>query len=130
MWATTNVKSKNIAGPMNEKNNHRAIPVGHSDLGTNGSGSYNGSKKLLTENSTVDTFVNRSPNSCFDKFPPSSKQEARNEPRVSVTAGHRLSCLSDGDEDVEMGRVGGNNIQVDKSYTVLSEPDWNVGHAR
>jgi hypothetical protein len=129
MWATTNVKSKNIGGPMNEKNNHRAIPVGHSDLGTNNSSSYNGSKKLLTENSTVDTFVNRSPNSCFDKFP-SSKQEARNEPRVSVTAGHRLSCLSDGDEDVEMGRVGGNNIQVDKSYTVLSEPDWNFGHAR
>jgi hypothetical protein len=128
MWATTNVKSKNIGAPMNEKNNHRAIPVGHSDLGTGGSSSYNGSKKLLTEDSTVDTFVNRSPNSCFDKSP--SSKEPRNEPRVSVTAGHRLSCLSDGDEDLEMGRVGGNNIHVDKSYTVLSEPDWNVGRAR
>ena len=114
---------------MNEKNNHRAIPVGHSDLGTGGSSSYYGSKKLLTENSTVDTYVNRSPNSCFEKFPP-SRQEPRNEPRVSVTAGHRLSCLNDGDDDLEMGRVGGNNIQVDKSYTVLSEPDWNVAHAR
>jgi len=128
MWATTNVKSKNIGAPMNEKNNHRAIPVGHSDLGTGGSSSYYGSKKLLTENSTVDTYVNRSPNSCFEKFPP-SRQEPRNEPRVSVTAGHRLSCPNDGDDDLEMGRVGGNNIQVDKSYTVLSEPDWNV-HAR
>jgi hypothetical protein len=129
MWATTNVKSKNIGAPMNEKKNHRAIPVGHSNLDTNGSSSYNGSKKLLTENSTVDTFVNHSLVSGFEKFP-SSKQEPRNEPRVSVTVGHRLSCLSDGEEDLEMGRVGGNNIQVDKSYTVLSEPDWNVGRAR
>jgi hypothetical protein len=129
MWATTNIKSKNIGAPMNEKNNHRAIPVGHSNLGTGGPSSYNGSKKLLSENSIVDTFDNRSPTSYYDKFP-SSKQEPSNEPRVSVTAGHRLSCMSDGDEDLEMGRVGGNNIQVDKSYTVHSEPDWNVGHAR
>lgn len=134
MWATTNVKSRHIAMPMNEKGNHRAIPVGHSDFGNSGGSSYTGSKKQLMDDSTIDTLFNRTPNSSYhnssyNKSP--TKHEPRHEPRVSVTAGHRLSCLSDGDEDLEMGRVGlGKNIHVDTSYTVLSEPDHSFGRAR
>lgn len=126
MWASTNVKSKHIGRAMNEKGSHRAIPVGHSDFGTGGGSTSYSSKKQLMDGDTVDTLVNRTPTSSCNKSP--SKHEPRNEPRVSVTAGHRLSCLSDGDEDLEMGKLG-KNIHVDKSYTVLSEPDWAVGRA-
>lgn len=129
MWATTNVKSKHIGMPLNEKGDHRVIPVGHSDFGTGGSSSYSGSKKLLTDDSTIDTFVDRTPSSSFTKSSP-NKQEPRNEPRVSITAGHRLSCLSDGDVDLEMGRLNARDIYVDKSYTVMSEPHQSVGRAR
>ena len=126
MWASTNVKSKHIGRAMNEKGSHRAIPVGHSDFGTGGGSTSYSSKKQLMDGDTVDTLVNRTPTSSCNKSP--SKHEPRNEPRVSVTAGHRLSCLSDGDEDLEMGKLG-KNIHVDKSYTVLSELDWAVGRA-
>lgn len=130
MWASTNVKSKNIAIPMNEKGHHRAFPVGPSDFSSGGDSSYDGSKKQLVDDSTVDTLVNRTPSSSYNKSP--TKYEPRNEPhmepRVSVTAGHRLSCLSK-PEDLELGHLG-NDIHVDTSYTVLSEPDWHVGRAR
>ena len=127
MWASTNVKSTHIGKAMNEKGAHRAIPVGHSDFGTGaGSTSYS-TKKQLMDDDTIDTLVNRTPPSSYTKSP--NKHEPRNEPRVSVTAGHRLSCLSDGDEDLELGKLG-RNIHVDKSYTVLSEPEWAVGNAR
>jgi hypothetical protein len=116
MWASTNVKSKNIGQAMHDKGTHRAIPVG----------SYS-AKKQLMDDDTIDTLVNRTPTSSYNKSP--TKHEPRNEPRVSVTAGHRLSCLSDGDEDLELGKLG-KSIHVDKSYTVLSEPDWAVGCAR
>lgn len=127
MWASTNVKSKHIGRAMHEKGNHRAIPVGHTDSSSGGGGTSYSSKKQLMDDSTVDTLVNRTPTSSYNKSP--TKQEPRSEPRVSVTAGHRLSCLSDGDDDLEMGKLG-KNIHVDKSYTVLSEPDWSVGRAR
>lgn len=125
MWASTNVKSKHIAMPMNEKGPHRAFPVGHSDLDS-GVDSLDGSKKQLVDDSTIDTLVNHTPSSSYNKSP--GKYEPRIEPRVSVTAGRRLSCLTDLD-DLELGHLG-NNIHVDQTYTVLSEPDWNVGRAR
>lgn len=111
--------------PMNEKAGHRAIPVGHSDFTTGGGSSHGGTKKQLLDDSTSDTLINRTPSSSCNKSP--TKYEARNEPRVSVTGGHRNSYLSDG-ADLELGKLG-NNIHVDKSYTVLSEPDWSVGRA-
>lgn len=128
MWASTNVKSQHIGRAMHEKGAHRAIPVGHSDFGTGGGSTSYSSKKQLMDDDTVDTLVNRTPTSSYNKSSP-TKHEPRNEPRVGVTAGHRLSCLSDGDEDLEMGKLG-KSIQVDRSYTVLSEPDWAVGRAR
>jgi pheromone alpha factor receptor len=127
MWASTNVKSKNIGQAMHEKGDHRAIPVGHSDFGTGAGSTLYSAKKQLMDDDTIDTLVNRTPTSSYNKSP--TKHEPRNEPRVSVTAGHRLSCLSDGDEDLELGKLG-KSIHVDKSYTVLSEPDWAVGRAR
>lgn len=127
MWASSNVKSKNIGMPMNEKSRHCIVPVGHSDFNTGAGSSYNCSKKQLMDDSTIDTLVNRTPSSNYNKSP--SKYEPRSEPRVSVTAGHRMSYLSENGDDLELGKLG-NNIHVDKSYTVLSEPDWTAGVGR
>ncbi|KAK6402796.1 hypothetical protein LTR95_019026 [Oleoguttula sp. CCFEE 5521] len=83
---------------------HRAIPVGHSAYTTDDSYS---SKRKLVDDDTVDTLVasSQTPTSSYHSSP--VKLEARGEPKVSVTAGHRESYMSDTD-DLEMQKIGQN----------------------
>nr|OQO29492.1 hypothetical protein B0A51_03020 [Rachicladosporium sp. CCFEE 5018] len=124
MWASTDVKSRRVAMPANNPA-HRAIPVGHSAYTTDDGYS---SKRKLVDDDTVDTLVasSQTPTSSHHNSP--VKLEARGEPKVSVTAGHRESYMSDTD-DLEMQKIG-QNVRVDRSYTVRSDPHAGVGRAR
>lgn len=127
MWASANVNSKHVAMPNEHHANHRAIPVGHSEY-TEGDEYYNSKKVLLTDDTRDSSgehglsSYSASP-SKYEKHP-----EPRSEPSIAANDAHRASYMSDVD-DLEMQRLA-RGIQIDRSYTVRSDPHAEVGRAR